>query len=73
MFVAAFILTVINVFQTGRLDLTIWIIVFAVDTAMYIYKAVRLRTKKSVVMAVITVAAEILVLLLFFGDLFGIR
>jgi len=68
MYMIVFILTMVNVFQNGRLSFALWTVAFSVDTSMYIYKAVKLRTKKSIVSAVVTLIADIVATCLFFGN-----
>ncbi len=70
MYAVVLILTVINVIQTGKLDIMLWIVAFTVDTSMEIYKAVKLKTRKSITSAIALVIADIASSVFFFHELF---
>lgn len=72
LFAVALILTLISVFQTGKLNFIVWIVVFSVDTAMDTYRAIKLRTKKAIFSALFSIIADIAVTVLFFGELYNI-
>ncbi len=72
MFAVALILTLISVIQTGKLNFTVWIMTLSVDTAMDVYRAVKFKTKKAILSAIITFAADVAVTALFFNDLYNV-
>lgn len=70
MYAVVLILTIISVIQTGKLNFMLWIVALSVDTAMDIYKAVKLKTAKSVISALILIVADIVATILLFNELF---
>ncbi len=70
MYAVVLILTIVSIIQTGKLDIMLWIVAFSVDTSMEIYKAIKLKTKKSITSAIALVIADIASTVFFFHELF---
>ncbi len=72
MYAVALILTIVHVIQTGKLNYMLWIVALSVDTAMDIYKAITLKSKKAIVSALILVVVDVAMTLFLFRDLYEV-
>lgn len=70
MYAVVLILTIIHVIQTGNLNYMLWIVALSVDTAMDIYKAVKLKSKKAIASAIALAVADVAMTVLFFRDIY---
>lgn len=70
MYAVVLLLTIIHVIQTGKLNLMLWIVALSVDTAMDIYKAIKLKSRTAITSAVFLAVADIAVTATLFRDLY---
>ena len=70
MYAVVLILTIIHVIQTGNLNYMLWIVALSVDTAMDIYKAVKLKSKKAIASAIALAVADVAMTVFFFRDIY---